>query len=452
MTTAVVAPPSDSRWRLVLLGLGLILLQSLALALHDRWDADYAFVAVALLGGAVYLLAARVIVRFGQRAGILAIVVAFAVIFRLLLVGGSTIHSSDAYRYVWDGRVQAAGINPYHHIPIDQAVAHLRDDAVFPNINRADYAVTIYPPAAQMAFRLFNFLGDSLLGLKLGFLTLEGLAMLALVRLLTLLGRPREQLLLYAWHPLPIWEIAGDGHVDAGMMVLLVLALWASTAGRRLVTGALLAGSVLFKPTTLAALPAFWRPWDWRVPVVFALAAVAAYLPYLDVGAGVTGFLIPYMGEEGLVDGRGFFLLALVERLLGSLPAYAYQAYLVAAGLILGGLALAAVRDPRRDLAKITRQSQWLLFAFLLLLSPNYPWYFLVLVPFVCLAPWPPAMALTLTAVVLYTAPPIDGVPETFLAQAALHAVVAFVLAIELYRHFRREVNRPQSVFTRSSP
>jgi len=446
MTSTVAAPARDSRWRLVQFGLGLILLESIALALHDRWDADYAFVAAALLGGGVYLLAVRAIVRSGQRAGMFAIVVGFAVIFRLLLLGGPTIHSSDAYRYVWDGRVQSAGINPYRHKPIDQAVAHLRDEAVYPHINRADYAVTIYPPVAQMAFRLFHFLGDSLLGLKLGFLALEGLAMWVLVRLLVILGRPPEQLLLYAWHPLPIWEIAGDGHVDAGMMILLVVALWASTSGRRLLTGALLAGSVLFKPATIAALPAFWRPWDWRAPLAFSLAAVAAYVPYLDVGAGVIGFLIPYTGEEGLGDGRGFFLLALLARLLGSLPAHAYQAYLVAAGLILGGLALAAVRDPRRDLAPITRQAQWLLFAFLLLLSPNYPWYFLVLVPFVCLAPWPPAIALTLTAVVLYTAPPIDGEPEAFFAQAALHAVVTVVFAIELYRRWKRTDNTPESV------
>lgn len=452
MTSTVAAPARDSRWRLAQLGLGLILLQSLALALHDRWNADYAFVAVALLGGGVYLLAVRVLVRSNQRTGMFAIIVVFAVIFRLLLVGGPTMHSSDAYRYVWDGRVQAAGINPYRNIPADPAIAHLRDEAVYPHINRADYAVTIYPPVAQMAFRLFHFLGDSLPGLKLGFLALEGLAMWALVRLLAILGRPPEQLLLYAWHPLPLWEIAGDGHVDAGMMILLVVALWASTSGRRLATGALLAGSVLFKPITVAALPAFWRPWDWRAPLAFALAAVAAYLPYLDVGAGVIGFLIPYTGEEGLVDGRGFFLLALVGRLLGSLPAYAYQAYLVAAGLVLGGIALAAVRDPRRDLATIARQAQWLLFAFLLLLSPNYPWYFLVLVPFVCLAPWPPATALTLTAVVLYAAPPIDGEAETFLAQAALHAVVAVVLVFELYRHWRRIDNTPESVHRKTSP
>ena len=60
--------------------------------------------------------------------------------------------STDIYRYVWDGRVQAAGINPYRYIPADPALAHLRDAEIYPKINRADYARTIYPPAAQIVF------------------------------------------------------------------------------------------------------------------------------------------------------------------------------------------------------------------------------------------------------------------------------------------------------------
>ena len=62
--------------------------------------------------------------------------------------------STDIFRYVWDGRVQAAGINPYRHVPADAALQHLRDDAIYPYINRADYAPTIYPPMAQIVFFL----------------------------------------------------------------------------------------------------------------------------------------------------------------------------------------------------------------------------------------------------------------------------------------------------------
>lgn len=425
-------------WRLMAVGLVLIALQSLALQLHGRWDADYGFVAAGLAAGGVYLLAIRVIARSAPGPGAFAVVLVVTAALRGLLLFEPTLHSTDAYRYVWDGRVQAARVNPYRYVPADPALAGLRDEAIYPHINRADYAVTIYPPVAQAAFRLVQGLGDTLLGLKLGFLALEALAMWGLLRLLSTLGRPRVQLLVYSWHPLPIWEVAGDAHVDAGMMALLVLALWAASAGRGFLSGVLLAGSVLFKPLTAAALPAFWHPWDWRVPTGFVVAAGAAYLAYVDAGAGVLGFLAPYTAEEGLRDGSGFFLLGLLGRLAGELPAWASAAYLLAAGTLLAGLAVAFVREPRRDAATRARQAQWLLFAFLLLLSPNYPWYFLVLVPLGCLAPWPPALALTLTAVVLYAAPPVDGDARTFAAQGLLHAVVAVALLAGLYRYWRR--------------
>ena len=58
---------------------------------------------------------------------------------RLALLFVEPYLSTDIYRYVWDGRVQAAGINPYRYMPIAPELAHLRDAAIFPNINRADY-------------------------------------------------------------------------------------------------------------------------------------------------------------------------------------------------------------------------------------------------------------------------------------------------------------------------
>ena len=61
--------------------------------------------------------------------------------------------SSDMYRYVWDGRVQVAGINPYRYVPADPALQSLRDDAIYPHINRADIARTIYPPSHSSCSR-----------------------------------------------------------------------------------------------------------------------------------------------------------------------------------------------------------------------------------------------------------------------------------------------------------
>ena len=89
--------------------------------------------------------------------------------------------SDDAYRYVWDGRVQAAGINPYRYAPADPALAELRDDAIFPKINRAEYAVTIYPPVAQMFFFLVTRLGENVTTMRLAMLGCEA-GLVAVIR------------------------------------------------------------------------------------------------------------------------------------------------------------------------------------------------------------------------------------------------------------------------------
>jgi alpha-1,6-mannosyltransferase len=67
-------------------------------------------------------------------------VLGLAIALRALLLTAPPILSTDIYRYVWDGRVQAAGIDPYRYIPADPALASLRDPVVYPQINRADYA------------------------------------------------------------------------------------------------------------------------------------------------------------------------------------------------------------------------------------------------------------------------------------------------------------------------
>lgn len=432
--------PAKVGWSLTLIaliGAALVGLNAVALAVHGRWDADHGFVAVVLVQAALYLLAARLLSRTPATAATLALIVAAAAGLRLTLLFEPPLHSTDIYRYVWDGRVQAAGFNPYRYVPADEALAALRDGAIYPNINRADYAVTIYPPAAQAAFWLFSRLAETIWGMKLGWLVLEAVAMLVLVRLLVRSGHPPSHLLLYAWHPLPVWEIAGDGHVDAGAAAFLVFGLAAWAAQRRLLAGGLLAVSILFKPVALAALPAFWRRWDWRVPLAFAVVVVAAYVPYADLGRAMLGFLPGYVSEEGIASGQGFLVLRLIALVVEPLPEIATVIYLAAAATVLAGLALIFGLDRRCDVVIAARQAQVLIFVFLLLLSPNYPWYFLALVPLGCLSPWMPARVMTLFGVILYAAPPLDPAPRTVLVQSILYGTVMTALAFDLYTRRR---------------
>ncbi len=91
------------------------------------------------------------------------IIVGAAVAMRIPLLLADPYLSSDVYRYIWDGRVQGYGINPYQYVPAAPELATLRESVIYPNINRADYAATIYPPAAQLLFFLTTRVSQSVL-------------------------------------------------------------------------------------------------------------------------------------------------------------------------------------------------------------------------------------------------------------------------------------------------
>jgi len=156
---------------------------------------------VAFVQSAIYLVSAWIVMRSRSSNVTLLITVAFAIIFRLSILFAPSYLSDDIYRYVWDGRVQAAGINPYRYIPAAPELAQLRDDAIYPKINRKDWAHTIYPPVAQVVFLLTTRISESVTWMKATMLGFELVTIWAVAQLLALLGRPRQLLLIYAWHP-----------------------------------------------------------------------------------------------------------------------------------------------------------------------------------------------------------------------------------------------------------
>lgn len=170
-----------------------------------------AFVVVCLVAGGVYLLAVRLVLRMLPTRWTLWLVLGVALLLRAIVLPGPAFLSNDINRYVWDGRVQAAGINPYRYLPADPALAALRDATVFPFINRADTALTIYPPAAQALFLLVQEIHPGVFGIKCAMAGAELAAIGALLALLGRAGLPRARVLIYAWHPLPVWEFAGNG-------------------------------------------------------------------------------------------------------------------------------------------------------------------------------------------------------------------------------------------------
>lgn len=346
--------------------------------------------------------------------------------------------STDIFRYVWDGKVQAAGINPYRYRPADPALASLRDTVIFTDINRATTARTIYPPVAQMVFFLATRIAATVPVMKAVMVGFELLTVAALLALLRRRGLPETRILLYAWHPLPLFEFAGSGHVDAVAIACMLLATLAADRRRPGLAGTLLGLAVAAKYFPAAIVPALWRRWDWRLPLAGLVVLVLCYLPYLGVGWQVLGFLPGYAKEEGLASGGGFFLLALL-RTVTSLPGFASSLYILlgCAGLLAAGIAVALRRTPREA---ALGAALGLMLGFTLLFSPHLAWYFTWLVPFLCFRPSAALIYLTGAAPLLYH---MVWTPGPLAINAALYLPFALLLLVEI----RAGAWRPVAVY-----
>ena len=361
---------------------------------------DNAFIALTIVAGLLTIAATHAAERApADRA--LWLIFGFGITIRIYVLLFDPLLSSDIYRYIWDGRVQAAGINPYRYFPAHVALAFLRDATIFPNINRADFALTIYPPVAQFFFLIVTRIGESVTAMRLALLGCELVTVILINRFLRRMNRPATRIVAYVWHPLPLWEIASSGHVDALMVALMLLGLWVALTGHALRGAVLITFSMLVKPIAAPVLAGIWRPWDLKMPLLVTAAIALSYLPYLSVGWGVLGFLTQgYLVEEGIRDGNDIWLLSLWRLVFGEHPGDVVG-YVVVAAIVLLFKGFSVARRSDRTMLPTLDGINMLLLLALLLLSPNYPWYFLVITPFVALCGSLPTWLVSIAALLL---------------------------------------------------
>ena len=391
----------------VLLLFGVIILEFCRAGVLEYQHYTYGFSADVFGQIILYLGAIAIVERCATDKWTLRIIFAIALLARLVCIFHPAFLSTDVYRYVWDGKVQGAGINPFRYIPADSHLSFLRDTSVYPNINRRDYAHTIYPPGAQAIFFAVTRLAASEPLMKLAMTAFEAATCLVLMKILDLFQLPPERILLYAWNPLCIWEIASSGHVDAAALTFISLALYASLREQRTQAGVWLGAATLVKIYPLVLLPAMlslsvqksmWRQLA-RLAAPASAVIVIGYSCYANVGTRVFGFLPAYAQEEGLTSGSRYFPLAFLQRLLHrDIPTGAYL------GLCALGLLALCTWILRQSEIKHSPIFSALVIATMLTLcfAPHYPWYFLWLLPSLTIYPWRPAFYLVVAATFLF--------------------------------------------------
>ncbi|MFQ5876629.1 MAG: hypothetical protein ACE5JH_02890 [Acidobacteriota bacterium] len=370
----------------------------------------------------IYLLALRLARRAGPRlegpplrAAILA-----ACLFRAVLAPFAPALSNDIDRYLWDGRVVAGGGNPYLHPPSAPELAARRDE-LYERLDHREVR-TIYPPAAQLLFVVGFRLAAGVRGLKTLIVVADLLAIALLLRLIRRLRLPSRRILIYAWNPLAVVEVAWSGHLEpVGVLCALAAALAIIQKKRVVATLALTAGG-LVKLLPAALFAPFLRSIRVRPLVLVPLAVAGAYWPFREAGAhllsGPSEYARRWIANEsifGLVraaleaidptpalKGVVSFLASRVPSggLLEALYPYTYPDPLARA-ISAAAIAGVAVWIVRRDLHPL--RGAYLLTGAILLLSPVlHPWYLLWLLPWLALFPSRPWILLSGLAALAY--------------------------------------------------
>ena len=363
----------------------------------------FVYVIIFIFLSALYLLGTFLALKFKPKGGIpkslTGIILFFAVIFRICLIPANpAVLSKDMYRYIWDGRVQQSAINPYLYPPAAGELKNLRDDRIFPNINRKDYP-TLYPAGAQIFFRIFFILaGDSVSGFKGLMVFFDILTILMLTALLRRYGFEPVRMIVYAWNPLVIFEIAYSGHLE-GLTVFLIIAALYLTAVHKSLPGTILlalAGAVKLYPALLLAA-ILNRGKRIKGTLIFCITFGALYIPYISVGSKISGFLPLYLKNpyESFNLGLKCLLLHLIPGLDYYLISQLFISALLAAGLFI-------FFKEKRGL-QVVRYA-YILTGLLIVLMPTslHPWYVILIIPFLAFYPNPAWLLFTCTVTLSY--------------------------------------------------
>lgn len=359
----------------------------IALAVTQARLGTPVFFACAGAGVAAFAAVLTVVWRAPRgRRGLFLIALLIALACRVPLAAGRVDNDNDMIRYLWDGRVQTLGINPYAVRPADPEVAFTHTDETrdMPSAR----ARTPYPPAAQLFFRLVVTLQDSPRAMKLALVLCDLVTMLVLWQWLLATGRSEWLTLAYAWNPLVVLEVAHSGHIDAlGALWIAAAAFWVSRQRTALGTIAFVL-AVATKLLPIVLLPLLWRRITLRDALVGTALFVLLYLPFAS-GADVL-FGVQNVVQHIRFNGPVFGFLA--HRLSPDL----------AARIALGAGLLTAAWCRWKLEPDDPAAWAWPMAVAIACAPVIYPWYLLYLTPFLLLPTTVPLIAWSCSVLLTY--------------------------------------------------
>ena len=369
------------------------------------------------------------------------VLIAFGLLFRFAVLPSQQIQEDDVYRYLWDGKVFAHGINPFKFAPEEinqyqsikvQNPAYFRShygktdqnelavlnglkwesDVALRYIERINHpdVPTIYPPLAQYVFRFSQQINpDSLFTLRIMFLAFDLMGMVFIILALRALNLNQNFSLVYFWSPLMIKETYNSTHLDIIGISCLCVSVYFLIRKRMVGSIFFLALSVLGKFYSAVLLP-FYLQRSWFLAqenrqrgaatltlhlILFCAVITVFYLPFIDIGGSVFEGLKTYSTHWQSNDSLFAILLYVLKNILKlgmstEIPIFGSSMILaksIMALVILGAIAyLITKQGPDTNSPKMWIRNIFVVIVVVFLVSPvQNPWYLCWTVPFLCI-------------------------------------------------------------------
>lgn len=376
-------------------------------------------------------------------------------LFRVVLLFSVPALSDDFYRFIWDGRLLAAGHHPFAEVPsyymsLPESIPGLNEE-LFTRLNSKE-TFTIYPPFAQLIFWISVEFSDgsvygSMLVMKSIVLCFDVATIWIIVKVLRQFNLDHKMALLYALNPLVILELTGNVHFEGVMVFFLLLAIFLLKRKQPLGSAFAYAFSICSKLVTLLFLPLLVRYLGWKKSTLYWLATgtitCILFLPLLnmEIIRGLSTSL-GYYFQRFEFNASIYYLLREVGYLIFGFNIIQFSGpflAIAATAIIL----LIALRDlpskfPDQIDVSLFSYMLWCILVYLLSATILHPWYIVTLLAISVFTPY--AFAVVWTAVIFlsYAGYTPDGYKENLFLIALEYVIVIAYLFYETVWRQRR--------------
>jgi hypothetical protein len=329
----------------------------------------------------------------------------FGVFFRIALISTEPFLSDDINRYLWDGKIFAAGINPYKYAPVDIQLQNFRDQIIYPFINFGEIP-TSYPPVSQFMFFINQWLGGSVLSWKILLFTVEIILFLVIYNLTKHFSLNKFRLLIYFYNPLLIIETYSSGHLEiAGVLLfwigvylfykrynwksIIFFALSIMTKFFPLISSIPFLIKNFFRKTILLIALCLLLVIPFIFNGVLPIPGLFSYINRWEFNGGIFHFVISIMNVFGVKEYQWMDLL-----ISGHLETFYFSYsfyYKVFAVLILAAVLFDQIKKLRStelfQSINFIQRSFIITGGFLLLMPTLHPWYIIWIIPFLVFTP-----------------------------------------------------------------